>query len=145
MGRGDEGRTSEWNEANLKMKRLHDIQERLNYFKCNPKGILEDRFHYEHILMQLINLYDEGISKYKKSERAICDKFKELLFLSLKECPPFIPINDETMAGKKNGFHFIDSNFNRFMDMLSQFERTVKDYNDAHGLSTKNKESSGLF
>ena len=139
------GRESEWNEATFKSKRLHDIQELINFFKMNPLGFIENRFNYELWLKNVEALYGEGQSKYSEKEKKECLKIKELLNKMLKFMPPHIPTYTQTIDGQKQSHLFNENNYNNFIDHLYEFEMKVKDLNDAHGLTTKNKQYSGLF
>jgi|TARA_R100001530_G_scaffold34477_3_gene26926 hypothetical protein len=139
------GKESEWNEANFKSKRLHDIQELINYLRMNPLGMTEGKWNYELILKNIETLYGEGRSKYKSTEKKELDDLKDFINKTLKLMPPFIIVKKQNLTDKKPSVTFNEKNFEILMNLLYDFEMRVKDYNDDHGLTTKNKGTSGLF
>ena len=141
----DTGKESEWNEASLKSRRLDDIQSLINFYRMNPLGISEGKFNYENLLMAIGILYGEGRSKYKESEKKEIDKLKELINKLIKLMPPHIPCYKDGISGGVKSFIFNQDNYDKIMETLYIFEMKVKDYNDEHGLTTKNKGASGLF
>lgn len=140
-----DGKESEWNEANLKSERLHEAQKIINYSKMNPLGITDGKYNYIWLAKNIEILMGEGRSKYSPHEKKEVDKLREYVNKSLKFRSPHIPITIETLSGKKQSFVFDSKNFDFLMELLYQFEMLVRDYNDKHGLTTKNKGTSGLF
>jgi len=140
-----EGKESEWNEATLKSKRLNEVQERMNFWKINPKGITTGCFNYIYLLKDIENLYGEGRSKYSDKEKEEVDKLKEFINKILKLMPPHIKSNRITISSNNSTFLFCDKNYEMFMNLLYDFEMRVKDLNDNHGLTTRNKTTEGLF
>jgi hypothetical protein len=141
----DDIKISDWNEANLKMKRLHDIQERINFYKRDPKAFSDGKFHYEHWQAEVEGLYGEGISKYAKAEIAECDAVQNEARLILRYNPPQTPICGNAFGREQRGFIIDDKIYYKLLAVIEKLERLVKLYNDKHGLSTKNKDYSGLF
>jgi hypothetical protein len=141
----EDNKVSDWNEANFKMKRLHDIQERLNFFKRNPKGFTDGKFNYEWWIKEIELLFGEGQSKYNDTEKKECNRIKKIIetFLSLKA--PTRKIIVDTAGRSNNGYVFNDESFNILLRWVEEYEDFVKKYNDKHGLSTRNKETGGMF
>jgi len=146
MGYSSEGRESEWNEATFKSKRLHDIQELINSLRMNPLGISNGKFAYLMLLSTISILYKEGRSKYSEKERIEVDGIES-------DCNKILVINPPheqkliASFNKSGGVKYLinNKNYNQFMDLLTYFENKVKDYNDAHGLTTKNKRKGAMF
>jgi len=145
MATNTEGRISEWNEATLKVIRLHEIQDAINNFKMNPLGITQGRFNYEWFAKNVEALYGEGYSKYDSKERKKCDEVRKLVFWALENQPPCYFNKDESVVEESKSFIVDKDRLNNFMELLEIYVRLVKDYNDKHGLTTKNKKSGGLF
>lgn len=140
------GKFSEWNEATLKVIRLHEIQSTINMLKMDPLGITNGKFNYVWLANNVDTLYGEGYSKYSKTERKEVDRLRKLTFDCLKFMPPHKVNNQEGMGNSKKTYVLNKENFDRFMDILELFVRRVKDLNDEHGLTTKNRnETEGLF
>jgi len=139
------GKESEWNEASFKAKRLNEIQELINYFKMNPMGVTNGRFNYYWLLKSIESLYGEGQSKYKQTEKNDCYDLMEMANKMIKFMSPHIQIKINSISGNKVSFTFNQKNYDALTDILYELEMLVKDYNDAHGLTTKNKGTSGLF
>ena len=134
-----QGKVSEWNEAMLKVMRLHEIQSAINLLKIDPLIITEGKFNYKLLAYNVERLYGEGYSKYSKEEREDVDKIQKLVFGSLRFLPPHINEIEYSLKCSSSIPIFNEDNFNRVMALIEMFERIVKDLNDKHGLTTKNK------
>jgi len=135
----DLGKESEWNEASFKSKRLHEIQEAINLYKSDPLGFTDGKFNYFHWSKWIEALYGEGRSKYKKSEKEELDKLKKDVDKTLRLMPPHIKSKKHGLTNKKSSYLFNEKNYDMLMNLLYEFEMKVRDYNDEHGLTTKNK------
>ena len=141
----DNGKESEWNEASLKSRRLDEVQSLINFYRMNPLGVSDGKFHYESLLSCISILYGEGRSKYGETEKKEVDNLKGIAEDCLKLMPPHLPVQNSSITGNKMAFVLDHKNYEKFIDILYRFEMKVKDYNDKHGLTTKNKGPSGLF
>lgn len=140
-----EGRVSEWNEATLKVVRLHEIQGTINLLKMDPLGMTDGKFNYVWLANNVDALYGEGYSKYSRGEREKVDKIRKMVFECLKYFPPHEESVEESLAGEKKTFNLNKKNFDMLMELIEAFVREVKDANDKHGLTTKNRTTEGLF
>ena len=112
----------------------------------NPLGITDRKFNYEWLLKAIEALYGEGRSKYSDEEKEEVDKLREISLSYFRFFPPHISfINNTTFSRGSETFKFNQKNLDILMELLYKFETMVKDYNDEHGLTTKNKGTSGLF
>ena len=136
---------SEWNEAIFKCKRLHEIQNLINFYKSNPLGMTEGKFNYENQLRAIELLYGEGRSKYSNKEKVEMDALRVLCNKCLRFMPPHISYQQDSMKGSKATYTFNETNYERLSALLYDFEMKVRDYNDDHGLTTKNKSEGGMF
>jgi len=141
----DAGKESEWNEASLKARRLHEIQELINCFKLNPMGMTAGKFNYEWLLMNVTILYGEGRSKYSPKEKTEVDGIKKTCEISLEKCPPHTPVIKQSYSHRHMSYTFNYDSYVRFVNVLEYYENKVKDLNDEHGLTTKNKGYGGMF
>ena len=139
------GKVSEWNEATLKVIRLHDIQSTINILKMDPLTRNNGKFNYEWLAKAVDSLYGEGYSKYTEKERTKVDRIRKLMLDILKYTPPHKQILIEGHSKQKKSYVLNNNSFERLMEIVEMFERIVKDYNDDHGLTTKNRDTGGLF
>lgn len=140
-----QNKESEWNEAMFKSKRLHESQELINYFKMNPLGVSDGKFNYSNLLSAIEVLYGEGRSKYTGKEKKEMDALLVLCKKSIKLMPPHIPCRNDSIKGKGISYNFNEKNYNMLMDLLYELEMKTRDYNDDHGLTTRNKQGGGMF
>jgi len=141
-----DGRESEWNEAALKSKRLDDIQKLINMLRLDPLIRTGNKFNYQYLLLTIGLLYGEGRSKYSDNEKIEVDNIKQVCIDTLKYHPPHtLKINSSLNKNIKISYLINQEYFEKFMDLLDFYENKVKDYNDAHGLTTKNKRKGGMF
>lgn len=145
MAYNPDGKESEWNEATLKSKRLNNIQERMNLWKINPLGLTGGKFNYCFLLKDIENLYGEGRSKYSKKEKEELDALKIFCNKTLKFMPPHLTCKSHKLGNQNSTHLFEEKNYDMLMSLLYEFEMKVRDYNDDHGLTTKNKGAVGLF
>jgi hypothetical protein len=136
---------SDWNEANLKMKRLHEAQERINYYKRDPQAFTEGKFNYEWWFKDVDVLLGEGKAKYSGDEQKKCERLKKIIEGKFNLQPPHKRIIFGTASGKTNGFKINPQEYTNVISLIESLEDVVKTYNDKHGLSTKNKGAGGLF
>ena len=102
----------------------------------DPLEKTEGKWNYVLIKLNIETLYGEGRSKYKQKEKVEMDGLKDFIHKTLKLMPPHLNNNPK---------QFNQKNYDMFMNLLYDFEMKIKDYNDDHGLTTKNKGTQGLF
>lgn len=139
----DTGRISQWNEGMFKSSRLDMIQININFLKANPLKMSEGDFNYILWFKQCELLCDEGYSKYAKKEREEVDKLRNLIIDVLDILPPTTFVSNEGMGDSKIGYTIDKERFRLLRGLILKFELRVKDLNDAHGLTTSNKEEEG--
>lgn len=139
------GKESEWNEANFKSKRLHDLQEAINYLKSNPLGMTDGKFNYEWLAKNIEALYGEGRSKYSPKEKEEMDNLRELVIKSMKFLPPQVLSYHDSLVKSQRSYMLVQKNYDILLNLLYIFEMKARDLNDEHGLTTRNKGTAGLF
>ena len=145
MGYDNDGKESEWNEATFKSKRLHEIQELINYYKMNPLGVTDGKFNYDNLLKAIEVLYGEGRSKCTTKEKNEMDNILILCRKAINLMPPHSPCRKDSIKGSSISYMYNEKNYKMLSDLLYDFEMRVRDLNDDHGLTTKNKQSGGMF
>ena len=141
-----DGIDSEWNEAALKYKRLDEQQENINLLKLDLLGKIGNEFKYAILLRVIENLYKEGRSKYSADEKEEVDKILENCNLCLKLFPPHKQVVNHSVNKSAQLVDVINpQNYKMYLSLITYFEDLVKDYNDQHGLTTKNRRKGGMF
>jgi hypothetical protein len=135
-----DGEMSEWNEALLKMKRLHELQTEINRCSINPllKHPLINEYNFIIWFRSLCALYSEGNAKYKKEEVEELNQMKSVIEDFMDSLP--IVQNKKEANGKVKTVTN-KKNWKLLKATIERFEYKVRLYNDKHGLSTKNKEN----
>jgi len=141
--KGDDGLVSEWNEAPLFMRRLHDIQTELNRVKMDllSKHTITGQWNYSIWFNCVCALYSEGESKYKKVEKTEISQIKTVIEQLFHTCPPHSIKARATYAGTERKYILNEKNWLKIKELIELMESKVKYFNDIHGLTTKNQES----
>jgi len=139
-GTSSDGEVSEWNEALLKMKRLHELQTEMNRSSITPlaKHPLNDEWNYLIWFRCLCSLFSEGNAKYKEVEVKEINKIKTVIESLLEVLPPF---ERRGGVGNKTTDVVNKKNWKMIKGLIEDMEFKVRLYNDKHGLSTKNQEN----
>lgn len=139
----DFGAPSEWNEANFKMMRLHEIQEAINILNLEPNRYLVDgTISLYWIYKALVRLYVEGRPHYKQKHKDDVDSLRELIEEAFIKFPPAKIVYLSTLNGKKKVWKINQNNYNKLLRLLEQFEYKIRQYNTDAGLSTKTRQGS---
>lgn len=133
-----DGLSSDWSEGTFKMARLHDIQVLINHYKTYPTARSENKFNFEHWFQQILNLRDEGDSKYTSGEKKECDKSEEEIQKSLNVDSPCKIVNEGRMGSQVTKYLLFKDKLDLLIKKIRKYEQLVKFYNDSHGLTTKN-------
>ena len=140
-----DGKVSEWNEATLKVIRLHELQGTINLLKMDPLGRTDGKFNYVWLANNADALYGEGYIKYTDKERTEVDKLRDMMYNSLKYFPPHKKNINDSMGSSSITFVIDNDNYEMLLNIIEHFLRIIKKCNDDHGLTTKNRETGGLF
>lgn len=141
-----EGSISEWNEGNFKNLRLHEAQEWINAGKVSPFEPTEDKtkMNYQIWKAGIDILYGEGQSKYSDDEIKEVNDIKDLVESMIEMKPPVRKITEHSINGKRDKLTPIPENQKRIKKYLEVYEEIVKKHNDAHGLSTRNRDEEDI-
>ena len=99
---------------------------------------LDNRWDCNIAISGITILYGEGSAKYSEEERNEVDKIKELVELRREALPPHTTINNFNMGNRINKSILNMVNWKSLKVLIELYEKKVKCYNDAHGLSTRN-------
>jgi len=144
-----QGSISEWNEGNLKNLRMDEAQRMINYGKrylfdyiIDPfsKMFGEMKWGYDIYIQGIINLLAEGVSKYSETEEKQSEDIRKITEKIIKVFPPFKKSFSQSYSSDHDCYLPIEENQDKIKEALYKFEYHIKKLNDAHGLSTRNKE-----
>lgn len=140
------GNISEWNEGNFKSMRLHEAQLLINSAKINPLRMssfsqFNKEWNYYLWVNGIVIMFEEGMQKYSPSEYKEVKKLKDEIFSFIESNKICRIINN----GNQSVINVNLTNWGKLKELIHTFEYKTKFYNDKHGLSTRNKHSSGLF
>ena len=143
-----EGSVSEFNEASFKMRRIHDLQERLNTLWVSPLAMNQIYFmwNYELIYATLLSLMQEVKTKLSKKEKTIMDKNRDDIDDFLICHKPHQEKRDESPRNRSGkNIILINNNWVKLRRMLQDFESDIRQLADDHGLGSPNRGDEGLF
>jgi len=132
----DNGAVSMWNEGNLKSLRLHETQELINLSK-------RDRLtYYEDWISAIDMLYGEGQSKYSDDEIDEIERIRKLITTHILVNPPQINVSHSLLGRIVEKTITNNASWFELKQLIELFEKKVKQFNDNHGLSTRNVDNS---
>ena len=139
---------SSFNEASFKMKRLHELQERMNLLRQNPLGKSKfGGFCFSSHRDCLFSLYQEISSKCSEDERK---EVREKLFELRKNTRQFaVRTSDSDLAVNWGKEKKSEKTYalswgklkHEVQDQLFDCEELIRDLLDRHGFSTMEQES----
>ena len=139
----EEGYESIFNEAALKMKRIHEEQELINSLMVNllMHNSSADKYNYEVVISKLFNLLGEVWGKLSVKEKEYSNKWKELLINLLEYKPVYSIDKHESLEGTKKYIRMNTSNWKVTREVIFRFNDLIKELLEAHGMSGKNETS----
>ena len=137
--------TSAFNEASLKMTRLHLLQDKINLMRQNPMGKTKlQRYAFRCHFDCLTGLYQEISAKCKDQEKKeVKEKLLELR-TSVRELESRAISRERKNKGQKEDkvyeLSFLEL-MHKVEDGLFDTEECIRYFLDLHGFSTLNMES----
>ncbi len=141
----DEGKSSEYNSAQLKMKRMDEILQELNDIDKNLKAFNIDYgiFNYELKFILLDKLYQEIKSTLTKDETSEIVVARGVIEKFINKYPIYKIIRRQ--IGKKTEPVFDEINLKQISILLFDYESLIRTNQDKHGLDNKySSDDSGL-
>ena len=138
-----DGKVSNYNEATLKMQRIHDSQRIMNGLRSNMLDVLGDNKHgYDVFINELLSLLMEVRGKMSTEEKIKMVKWRNLITNLLEVFPPFELHKSET------GIKYLKLNCDNWSVLRSamfELEDFVRDMLESHGLSSPNQDTEELW
>ena len=135
----EEGKISQYNAADLKMRRLDKELSDVNNLNGNlfawnyENGV----WNFELKFARCNSLYQEVESKLKKEERNDGEKMKEAIELALKKWPVFKKTHGKKIIADKKMQELIRK-------WLFKYETLIRKFIDDHGMDTRYDDLEGL-
>jgi len=147
MEDNSKGQISNFNEASLKMIRIHESQRLINRLRVNMLAIDYETklYHYEIIISELVSLLFEVEGKMNATEMKQCDAWKTKIYM-LKETLPLKRRVLTEQYGRKQTKTWIDNiSWQIMRTNIFQLESFVRKQIEVHGLSSPNQEMEALW
>ena len=135
----NEGSISAFNEGALQMRRLDELQAKINMLNMNPLkyDVEAGLYHYQVIFNCICSLFKEASSKLSDKEREEGDQLRK----KIKESIRINKIHYNTKDGRGTKINvFATENWNLLEEMLYQFEVKVRIFLEKHDLTAPKGE-----
>ena len=132
MSDEEENKQSKFNPGVALAERIDNLQKAINASRFNPLARNEEvgRYNYEIMISSLDGLFNEAWGKLKPDEKVLGERIQLLIKEFLKMNPIIVFNNNQLRINKKN--------YESFLDILNLYERTIKEFLEAHALSSPN-------
>lgn len=132
----NQGIESAFNDAAMKMRRLHNIQDSLNILRNDPLAINQEngKVNYENMFSLINSLMLEIHSKCSANEKENLEKFK----LVIEGMIEHIPIMKTNPSNYKKKQIFDDGRWNKLWEALFKYEKYVRELVDLHKFGAPN-------
>lgn len=136
----DDGMSSKYNEAFLKMRRFDDIQKSINLAMINPLAVDMEKqaFNYEMIIRLCGSLLSEVWSKLGKADRIEALKYKKALEIIMKK----YPVAEKKFNALTNKFEtkLNERNWDIIEKFIFEYQLTLRDYMGKTAYDSPNDE-----
>jgi len=141
----DNGYESAFNEAALKMKRIHESQNVVNSLSVNllMYNPIAQKYNYEIVCAELITLLHEVSGKLSDNEKKEGKRWRDLLISVLEIKPIYTKEYNESLGNLKSYDKHHPENWKYLRKIIFEFGDLIREYLEKHGLSAPNQESDG--
>lgn len=136
------GEKSLYNEAQLKMLRIHESQKLVNFLRTNMTYYepTMNKYNYEIMVFELISLYSEIEGKLSDPEKKTGLQWRDTI-IKLLETLPLKSRTWKIINGKKQLWETTKKdNWDILRKAIFSYEDFIKVMMEEHGLSTYNEE-----
>jgi hypothetical protein len=143
----EEGAISKFNEASLKMIRIHEAQKTLNFLRLNLHyyDTLLGKYNYELMIGELLNLMAEVKSKMSDKEKEEANKWRDKI-LDMMEDLQIKKRSVRIIKGKVQQWEiFNKERWKILRTKIFELEDFIRQMIENHGLSTFNEETEGIW
>jgi len=147
MEEENKGKESTFNEAVLKMQRIHDCWKSINNSRVNLlKWNYEfDKWEYEVVIANLYTQWFEVRGKCIEKEKKRFNLLRDVLEIFIETKQIYVKSIKHTFSGKKPILKFSKQNWDLIKKVINQLEDFLRDMHEVHGLSTPNVDDDELW
>lgn len=145
MGDGENKETI-FNEASLKVQRVHENQEIINKLRTNeliwnPAYL---KYNYEIIISSLISLCYEAFPLMKSKEQEEFHMLRDIVEKLLDGAPVYDEVSVSNFDGEKTRRVLNKKNWNMLKGVMIKFEDFAREQIDSHGLAAAKRKDAGV-
>ena len=135
---------SAFNEAILKMQRIHKVQEQINELRTNMLAFntMYNKYNYEIIISDLISLGYEVSPLMKPKELEEFFRFRRLVDDLLSYKPIHEQIRQNSLGESKTNKKINEANWKTLREVMLLFEDFARKQIDVHGLASPKKKDA---
>jgi hypothetical protein len=138
----DNGLESAFNEASLKMKRIHESQNLINSLNINMLMFNQpaNKYNYEVICSEYLNLLQEVWGKLSIKEKEEAKRWRKVLVTFNEVMPIYSESYQDGFKGKRKEVIFNKKNWEVLSEIIFNFGDLIREYLESHGMSAPNKQ-----
>lgn len=142
------GKESSFNEAALKMQRIHEIQNVINNLRTNLLRFNYEcnKYNFEIVVAELISLISEVWGKLSTTEKETAKGWKQDIIKQLETQPIYTHRNSIGMCGRNDRYIIFNSQaWEDLRTKMFDMEDFAREMLEAHNLSAPNTEQEGGY
>jgi len=141
----DEGKISKFNAAFFQMRRIGELQSRINFVSLNPLAHNEEFgvYNYNVWVTCIDSLLQEVLPKLGPKEKEKIKEIRELVHTFLNKRPIIVEKKSVNSRGRVQ-VHLDNEVWETAYKMLNIYEEEVRDLLDTHQMQSPTRDPSGL-
>jgi len=139
---GEEGELSSFNEGALQMRRIDELQRRLNLLNVDSLGfnIFTQQYNYHTVFKTLNSLFSEASSKLKSTELKEGDRMRKIISEVMLFKPVFYYKVEQSMGKARVIKQVNNNNWDLLQEVLFKYELLIRHYLEEHNLTSPKEE-----
>lgn len=141
------GQISNFNEASLKMIRIHESQRLINRLRVNMLAMDGDTrmYHYQILIAELLSLLSEVRPKMNTKEKEKASEWRDKITNLLETLPIVKQYWKDNHRGKQLMSRIDNTSWLTLRKEIFGLEDFVREQIEVHGLSSPNQEMEALW
>jgi len=142
MGEENKGEKSKFNEASLKMIRIHEAQSIINRLRINMTGYDREmgKYNYEIAIQEHLSILAEVYGKMSDAEKKIANELENKMTMLLNKLPLKKQRLEQDNMGKRTIGYIDQLSWEILQREIFKLEKFGKEQLEVHGLSSFNQE-----
>ena len=143
----DSGKESIFNEASLKVERIHKSQNLINNVRTNLLQFHPDvnKYGYEITITELLSLMFELRGKLSDKNKELCSKWRQLIVDMVEVYKPYEKKIFNTITGEKIQSHLNIDKWKKLREAIFSLEDFIRDLLEEAGYAAPNKAEEEGF